>query len=101
MAARDRSAIDALAPNVIILDYMWADEDTNWSTLQALRMDPQTARIPLVLCTGAAHAMEELGPRLAELGIRVVLKPFEIDELLEAVRLALEEGRPVEAAEPT
>src|SRR3954453_9666138 len=50
---RDVTQIKALAPDLIILDYMWATEDASWSLLQMLRMDPATVDIPIVLCTGA------------------------------------------------
>jgi hypothetical protein len=38
---------------------MWASEDASWSLLPMLRMEPQTASIPIVLCTGAVP--ERLG----------------------------------------
>jgi len=88
-AVKDLDAIVALAPNLIILDYMWPEEDGGWSLLQMLRMDPRTAKIPIVLCTGARRQVEDLSAHLHELGVRVVLKPFNIDTLLAAVRESL------------
>ncbi|CAA9583095.1 MAG: hypothetical protein AVDCRST_MAG59-5064 [uncultured Thermomicrobiales bacterium] len=81
----DLATLRALEPDLIVLDYMWAEEDTGWSLLQLLKMDPATAAIPVVLCTGAAREVEALGGHLAEMGIRVVLKPFNIDRLEGAI----------------
>src|SRR5829696_1746988 len=89
---RDLTQIKALKPDLIVLDYMWAHEDDSWSLLQMLRMDPATAAIPIVLCTGAVREVEALAPHLLEMGITVVLKPFNIDQLVDAIheRLAPE-----------
>src|SRR5215211_2716830 len=55
---RDLTQIKALKPDLILLDYMWANEDASWSLLQMLRMDPSTVAIPIVLCTGAVHEVK-------------------------------------------
>lgn len=84
-----------LAPDAIILDYMWAEEDAGWSMLEMLRLNRQTSQIPIVLCTGAARAIEELEGHLTEMGVKVVLKPFDIDHLLNVLSEVL--GRPQSA----
>jgi len=83
---RDVTQIKALAPDLIILDYMWATEDASWSLLQMLRMDPATVDIPIVLCTGAVHEVKALEVHLVTMGVTVVLKPFNIDQLVDAIR---------------
>jgi CheY-like chemotaxis protein len=55
---RDVAQIKALEPDLIVLDYMWANEDASWSLLQMLRMDPAIAAIPIVLCTGAVREVK-------------------------------------------
>jgi CheY-like chemotaxis protein len=82
---KDLCVVGALQPDLIILDYLWGGEDTGWSYLQALRMDPRTAPIPIVLCTGAIKEVDALQPQLDQLGVRVVHKPFNIDELLAVI----------------
>ena len=94
-ADRDLAQIRAAAPDLVVLDYMWHDEDENWSLLQMLRMDPGTAAIPIVLCTGAVREAEALGPRLAAMGVRVLLKPFNIDDLYALIAEALAHPAPV------
>src|SRR3954454_10331010 len=55
---RDLAQIKSLKPDLIVLDCMWANEDASWSLLQMLRMDPATAPIPIVLCTGAVREVK-------------------------------------------
>ncbi|MGI8404265.1 MAG: response regulator [Thermomicrobiales bacterium] len=86
---KDLDAIVRLAPDLIILDYMWSEEDLGWSLLQMLRMNPGTAEIPIVLCTGAISKVEELQGHFDTMGIGVVLKPFDIATLLVAIEKAL------------
>ena len=81
--------IERLEPDVLVLDYKLARKDAGWSLLQALRINPRTAKVPVVLCTGAVAEVAALAPDLAELGVRVVLKPFDLDHLLGEVEAAL------------
>jgi CheY-like chemotaxis protein len=86
---RDLAGIKAQRPDLIVLDYMWATEDASWSLLQMLRMDPGTAGIPIVLCTAAVREVEALQGHLENMGVRVVLKPFNIDQLVTVIADAL------------
>ncbi len=85
----DLDTLAALAPDLIVLDYMWADEDAGWTLLQMLRMDRRTAPVPIVLCTGAVREVEALQGHLADMGVVVVLKPFNIDLLEDTIAAAL------------
>jgi CheY-like chemotaxis protein len=85
----DLDDIRALKPDLIVLDYMWASDDNAWSLLNLLRLSPDTAAIPIVLCTAAAREVEALSAHFEDLGIRVVLKPFNIDRLVEVLAEAL------------
>jgi DNA-binding response OmpR family regulator len=90
----DLTEIHGLNPDLIVLDYMWAHEDDSWALLQLLRMDPATATIPIILCTGAVREVEALAPHFFEMGITVVLKPFNIDQLVDAIRERLAPEHP-------
>ena len=87
--SKDFGAIVTMAPDLIVLDYMWASDDAGWSLLQMLKMEPRTRKIPVVLCTGAVREVDALRPHLEEMGVRVVIKPFDIAELLEQIKSAL------------
>lgn len=39
---RDLQNFDQLAPDLIVIDYMWETTDDNWSLLQILRLNPST-----------------------------------------------------------
>jgi DNA-binding response OmpR family regulator len=92
---RELAAIRQARPDLVILDYMIGAEGVGWQLLQLLRMDRQTSGIPVIVCTGAVRQVEELQPHLAEMGVTVVLKPFDIDILLGEVRKALSEEQGV------
>ena len=77
-------------PDLIILDYLIGDEGYGWQLLQKLKMDRDTAHIPVIVCSAAVKQLRELDAWLAEKGVGVVFKPFDIDDLLVAVRKVLE-----------
>lgn len=83
-----------MAPDLIVLDYMWASDDAGWSLLQMLKMEPRTRATPVVLCTGAVREVDNLRPHLQEMGVRVVINPFNITELLREIAAVLESTKP-------
>ncbi len=89
---KDLDTITGLAPGVIIIDYMWTSSDDEWVFLTMLTMSPRTRHIPLILCTAAVQQAKDLQEHLFEMGIRVVLKPFDIEHLIRVVHEALETG---------
>lgn len=82
--------IQHLQPDLIVLDMIIGREDLGWQLTQLLKMSRATRAIPIVLCTGAVRQAQELAGHLNHMSIQVVLKPFEIERLLEAMRLACE-----------
>jgi len=86
---RDLATFNHLAPDLIVIDYMWATTDENWSLLQLLRLNPPTVSTPIVLCTGAIREAVEMTDHLREMHIDVVLKPFDIARLLNVIAAAL------------
>lgn len=82
----DTDAVKRIAPDLVIFDYMLEDgEGSGWRLLEELRRDPVTARLPVVVCTGATRRVAQNEALLRRLDARVVLKPFDIDDLLTAV----------------
>jgi DNA-binding response OmpR family regulator len=74
-----------LQPDLIILDFIIGREGSGWQLLQTIKMDRATRQIPVIVCTGAVRQIEELRGRLLEMDVRVVLKPFDIDHLIEVI----------------
>ncbi len=91
LTGHDLSEIESLAPDLIVLDYMWGTEDDNWSLLQMLKMNPATEAIPVVLCTGAVEEVEPLKAHLDQQGVHVMIKPFNIDDLLKVIAATIED----------
>jgi DNA-binding response OmpR family regulator len=77
-------------PDMIILDYLIGDEGYGWQLLQKLKMDRDTEHIPVIVCSGAVKLLRVMDAWLAEKGVGVVFKPFNIDDLLVAVHKMLE-----------
>ena len=85
LALLNLDKVKALAPDVIIQDLLFEGiQETGWKFLTLVRLDPQLARIPLVLCTAATRTVNdpEMAEQLDRQGIRIVLKPFDIEQLL-------------------
>jgi CheY-like chemotaxis protein len=90
-APRELDRIRQVAPDLIILDFLMGDRELlGWQLLQKLKMDRSTDAIPIVVCTGHVKAAEEAQGYLTEQGVTLVLKPFNVDQLEDAVRRALE-----------
>lgn len=53
-----------------------------FSTLDLIAADDKLRAVPVLFCTGAVREVEEASARLAEYGAEVLLKPFDIDDLL-------------------
>jgi CheY-like chemotaxis protein len=85
LALLDLDKVRALAPDVIVQDLLFeGTQELGWKFLTLVRLDPELARIPLILCTAAVRTVNdpEMAEHLDQQGIRVVLKPFTIEELL-------------------
>jgi two-component system, OmpR family, response regulator VicR len=89
IALLDLERVKAIAPDIIVQDLLFEQsQEQGWKFLTLARLDPELARIPLVLCTAATQIVND--PRMAEQldrqGVRVILKPFNLDDLLTALR---------------
>jgi CheY-like chemotaxis protein len=87
------------APDVVILDVMMPVMD-GFAVLEALRKDPRTAPVPIVMLSAlTAEAIEE---RCFALGAAAyVRKPFEADALLGALRSVLTAAAPLPTPDAT
>ncbi|MFN8663361.1 MAG: hypothetical protein U0075_15840 [Thermomicrobiales bacterium] len=88
LAVLDTEKIVDMAPDVIVQDLLFTHgQEKGWKFLELVRLSPALAQIPLVLCTAAIEVVrdEDMAERLRRLKVRVVLKPFDIRELLEVI----------------
>ncbi|HEV8193264.1 MAG TPA: response regulator [Ktedonobacterales bacterium] len=90
IAPESAAAVEELHPDLVILDLIFGAERIGWQLLQKLRMRRSTMTLPIVVCTAAVQYAREMEAQIVAHGAVLVLKPFDIDELLDAVRLALD-----------
>jgi CheY-like chemotaxis protein len=79
-------------PDVIVQDLLFEGmQDKGWKFLTMARLDPDLRLVPLILCTTAISVVkdEDMAEKLRRLRVRVVLKPFAVEELLEVVAAVL------------
>jgi DNA-binding response OmpR family regulator len=82
---RAHDTIVAERPALVIMD-LTMDGVQSWELVDALMADPRTARMPFLVCSGAVQALQAEEARLRALGGDVLIKPFDLDLLLEKVR---------------
>ncbi|HET7686691.1 MAG TPA: response regulator [Candidatus Limnocylindria bacterium] len=89
-APRELERIRETKPDLIILDFVFGEKELmGWQLLQKLKMDRTLDHVPVVVCTAALRTVSELEGYLTEQGVVVIVKPFNVDQLEEAVRNAL------------
>ena len=89
----DLADLQILGPDLIILDMLFGGEDRGWQFLQHLRLTRATAQLPVIVCTAAVRLVREAQDYLTDMGIGVILKPFDIDPFLAEVARRLGRGR--------
>lgn len=72
-------------PDMVILDFMFDREARGWQLLQKLRMNKETADMPVIVCTAAIDLVKELEGHLTAKNVGVLIKPFDINELIQCV----------------
>jgi putative two-component system response regulator len=83
---RELERIHEVAPDLIILDLIFGEREVlGWQLLQKIRMDRRLEEVPAILCTAAVKEVEEMQGYLTEQNVIVVLKPFKVAQLEEAV----------------
>lgn len=89
-APRELEQIRSARPDLVILDLVFGEREVlGWQLLQKLRMDRSLEHVPVVVCSAAVNMLNELQGVLTEQNVVVVVKPFSVDALEEAVLRAL------------
>ena len=91
---QELAEIKRIAPDLLILDYLIGDEKLGWQLLQKMKMDKELAHIPIIICSAAIRQLYEMQGWLTEKNVGIVFKPFDIDDLLLAVKKAIEANAP-------
>jgi DNA-binding response OmpR family regulator len=77
--------IDRTAPDAVVLDLPGADRE-GLRLLDQLRDDPGSRAVPLIVCSTNARLLDEQRAFLQRCRCQMVVKPFDINDLLGAVR---------------
>ena len=80
--------VQCLAPDLLILDFFDSGAGA-LELIRAVRSDTVTADLPVVVCSASLPEVREIGPELAALDVAIVLKPFDLEDLLAAVSARL------------
>lgn len=82
--------IEEARPDLVIVDFVIGGREMEgWQLLQKMRMNRRTERIPIIACTAAGQVVREQEGYLTQQGIAVVMKPFNVVQLENAVEAAL------------
>ena len=88
-APEDLEEIKKVAPELVILDLIMGGEKQGWQLAQKMRMSRDTEAIPIIICTAATEDVREQEGWLTANAIKVVLKPFTVDDLEHAIGKAM------------
>ena|SRR5438105_3674038 len=78
------------APEVIIQDLDFGGRAAGVQLLSSIRQDPALASIPVIVCSADVVLLKKHHDAFDRYGYRVVTMPFDLDDILSAVRAALE-----------
>ncbi len=85
----DVSEIEHHHPDLVLMDWLFGREVAGMRILDMLRGYPPTAAIPIIVCTAAHKSLGEAEGHLTECGVRILRKPFDIDDLVAMIRHVL------------
>ncbi|MCA1667087.1 MAG: response regulator [Thermomicrobia bacterium] len=80
-------------PALIILDFWMAGQGAGLTALRLIREHPETAAIPVLICSGDRTALHDYADDWHALGCETLTKPFDLDEMQgQIARLVGNEG---------
>ena len=84
-AAAALETVAAERPALVIADLRMSGVH-RWELVDALIADPRAGRTPIIVCSGAAGEFREAEERVRAQGGDILVKPFDIDVLVQKVR---------------
>ncbi|MGE3267694.1 MAG: two-component system response regulator [Chloroflexota bacterium] len=75
-------------PSLVIIDLRMAGV-SQWELVDTIFTHQQTARVPVIVCSGAVAELHQAEARLKSLGGDILVKPFDIQALLSKVKRLL------------
>lgn len=80
-------------PALLMIDIHVASPHQNWLQLEQLVRDPDTAAIPIIICTTNPRLVLERAQHILNQGCDILEKPFDVDDLLIRIRGRI--GKPI------
>src|ERR1700730_11293330 len=99
MDPNPETVIAARAEAVVIDLQAERDRLAGLSAIEALRADPATDKLPIILATAAVEDVPSLVERLEDLDVALLRKPFAIDKLRDVLGRVLPPVQPVRSTE--
>ena len=88
--ASEPDTLLALEPDLFIVDLRCGTGLGGLDLLRRLREHPNGCKVPVVACTAlAASTLSTIADELRDLRAHLLVKPFDLDELLDCVRQAM------------
>jgi CheY-like chemotaxis protein len=81
-------------PELVILDIRMEQPDTGWRVLNLLMLDPATRPIPIIMCSADWTELRSKEKWMAERGVGLLPRPFDIDDLFSCVDSAVSRDYP-------
>lgn len=73
------------APELVILDIRIEHPEGGWTILDLLRLERTTESLPVIVCSAAHDELQKKQQHLEKYNCIPLLKPFNIDDLLDLV----------------
>ena len=77
-------------PDLVILDFLLNNPQSAWITLELIRLDPTTAKMPILICSANTPLLRDNAERLHALNCTTLFKPFLLDGLLQQVAVLVQ-----------
>jgi len=90
---QDLEDVRTLNPALILLDQLRGGEFDVWEFVQKLKLASDTALIPVIISTYDVAFVQQSEQRLKDKQIGVILKPYDIEDLLQAVSTSIGNGK--------
>jgi DNA-binding response OmpR family regulator len=82
-------------PDLVILDIRMSSPEEGWVVLDLMRLDPETATIPVIVCSADSTQLRDKHDQLNKHNAIGLEKPFDLGELLEVISRFVESpGKP-------
>lgn len=76
-------------PDLVILDIRLEHPEAGWVVLDLMRLDPETAHIPVIVASGDLRVLREKEELLRAKRCDILPKPFDLQELLAKIQAVI------------